>query len=90
MIRRPPRFTLFPYTAPSSSKRRGCLAKGGVVDYDRASRIFINDLRAGALGPITFETPEMVLQEITELQATKDAKIARKQARKETRRRERQ
>jgi ribosome biogenesis GTPase A len=71
-------------------KRRGCLAKGGVVDYDRASRIFINDLRAGALGPITFETPEMVLQEITELQATKDAKIARKQARKETRRRERQ
>ena len=29
-------------------KRRGCLAKGGVVDYDRTSRIFINDLRAGA------------------------------------------
>ncbi len=43
--------------------RRGCLAKGGVVDYDRASRVFINDLRAGALGPITFETPEMIAQE---------------------------
>jgi ribosome biogenesis GTPase A len=44
-------------------KRRGCLAKGGVVDYDRTSRIFINDLRTGALGPITFETPEMIAQE---------------------------
>jgi len=44
-------------------KRRGCLAKGGVVDYDRTSRIFINDLRAGALGPITLETPEMITQE---------------------------
>jgi len=44
-------------------RRRGCLAKGGVVDYDRTSRIFINDLRAGALGPITFETPEMIAQE---------------------------
>ena len=44
-------------------KRRGCLRKGGVVDYDRTSRIFINDLRAGALGPITLETPEMISQE---------------------------
>jgi ribosome biogenesis GTPase A len=44
-------------------KRRGCLAKGGVVDYDRTSRVFVNDLRAGALGPITFETPEMIAEE---------------------------
>ena len=44
-------------------KKRGYLAKGGVVDYDRTSRIFINDLRAGALGPITFETPAMNAQE---------------------------
>jgi ribosome biogenesis GTPase A len=43
--------------------RRGCLVKGGVVDHDRTSRVFINDLRAGALGPITFETPEMIAQE---------------------------
>jgi ribosome biogenesis GTPase A len=43
--------------------RRGCLVKGGVVDYDRTSRVLINDLRAGALGPITFETPEMIAQE---------------------------
>ncbi len=63
-------------------KKRGCLAKGGVVDYDRTSRIFINDLRAGALGPITFETPEMIAQETAARQATKAKKMEGKQARK--------
>ena len=62
--------------------------KGGVVAYDRASRLFINDLRAGALGPITFETPEMMEQEIVAQQAAKAEKIARKQTRKEMRRAE--
>ena len=52
-------------------KRRGCLAKGGVVDFDRTSRIFINDLRTGALGPITFETPEMIAQETAGQQPAK-------------------
>ena len=69
-------------------KRRGCLAKGGVVDYDRTSRIFINDLRAGALGPMTFESPEMIAREIASQQATKDKKAERKQARKEAHRSE--
>ena len=66
--------------------RRGCLGKRGVVDYDRASRIFINDLRVGALGPITFETPEMVAQETVAQLATKAKKVEQKQARKEARR----
>ncbi|MCH7725984.1 MAG: ribosome biogenesis GTPase YlqF [Planctomycetes bacterium] len=52
-------------------KKRGCLTKGGVVDYDRTSRIFINDLRAGALGRITFETPETIAQENAAQPATK-------------------
>ncbi len=73
-------------------KRRGCLVRGGGVDYDRTSRIFINDLRSGALGPITLETPEMVAKEVATQQATKaenvDRKQARKQARKEARRAE--
>ena len=60
--------------------------KGGVVDYDRTSRIFINDLRAGALGPITFETPEMIAQEAAAQQATKAKKAERQQTRKEARR----
>jgi len=67
-------------------KKRGCLAKGGVVDFDRASRIFINDLRAGALGPITFETPEIIAQETAAQQAIKAKKVERQQARKVARR----
>lgn len=66
--------------------RRGCLMKGGVVDYDRTSRIFINDLRAGALGPITFETPEMIAQETAAQQATRAKKAERQQTRKKKRR----
>lgn len=60
--------------------------KGGVVDYDRTSRIFINDLRAGALGPITFETPEMTAQETAAQQATRAKKAERQQTRKKKRR----
>lgn len=41
-------------------RRKGCLRKGGIVDYDRASKAFITDLRSGGLGPITLETPDMV------------------------------
>jgi len=67
-------------------KKRGCLKKGGVVDYDRASRIFINDLRAGALGPITFETPELIAEELASQQVTKANKVERQKERREARR----
>jgi ribosome biogenesis GTPase A len=67
-------------------KKRGCLVKGGVVDYERASRIFMNDLRAGVLGRITFETPEMVAQEVAEQKVAKAKKDDRKLSRKEARR----
>ncbi len=67
-------------------KKRGCLSKGGLVDYERAGRIFINDLRSGALGAITFETPEIVEAEL-ELQRAAKAKVTeKKEARKEKRR----
>lgn len=66
-------------------KKRGCLKKGGVVDYDRTSRIFINDLRAGALGPITYETPDMVEQELVADAEAKAKKLEKQQTRKEER-----
>ena len=62
--------------------------KGGIVDYDRTARIFINDLRAGVLGPITFETPEMTEQEVAEQQAANAKEKERKKSRKEARRAE--
>lgn len=39
-------------------RRRGLLAKGGVVDVQRAAERLIHDLREGNLGPVSFETPE--------------------------------
>ncbi len=37
---------------------RGCLKKGGLIDFQKASEGFIRELRNGAIGAVTFETPE--------------------------------
>lgn len=39
-------------------KRRGCIQRGGIIDYDKVSEIILRELRSGKLGPITFEVPE--------------------------------
>jgi ribosome biogenesis GTPase A len=44
-------------------RKRGCLQSGGVIDLQRASEILIHDIRSGALGRISMETPEMVHEE---------------------------
>lgn len=36
-------------------KKRGCLIRGGEVDYDKVSSIIIKDLREGRLGRVTFD-----------------------------------
>ncbi|OQY00211.1 MAG: ribosome biogenesis GTPase YlqF [Desulfobacteraceae bacterium 4572_130] len=36
---------------------RGCLKKGGIIDYQKVSKIFIKELCSGKIGPISFETP---------------------------------
>ncbi len=38
--------------------KRGCLKKGGIIDFQKASELFIRDLRAGSIGRISLETPE--------------------------------
>jgi ribosome biogenesis GTPase A len=48
-------------------RKRGCLGRSSVVDFDRVSRIFLNELRAGMLGQITLETPAAMEQEKAEL-----------------------
>ena len=37
--------------------RRGCVKKGGGVDYTRTGRLILDDFRAGRLGRITLEHP---------------------------------
>ncbi len=43
--------------------KRGCLRAGGRVDLEKVSSILVNEYRAGKLGRITLETPNMVLAE---------------------------
>ncbi len=66
-------------------RKRGCLNKRNIVDIDRASRIFLNELRSGMLGRVTFETPEVMERERVEVAAA----IADKEAKKKTKKAER-
>ena len=43
--------------------QRGCLRAGGHVDLNKVSTILINEFRAGTLGRITLESPEMIERE---------------------------
>lgn len=45
-------------------QKRGCAGKGGRIDLQKVSSILINELRAGLLGRISWETPEMVDEEV--------------------------
>lgn len=47
--------------------RRGCLRAGGHFDIYKVSTILLNELRSGALGPLSVETPEMANQEQIEV-----------------------
>ncbi|MGM7701151.1 ribosome biogenesis GTPase YlqF [Pseudalkalibacillus sp. Hm43] len=38
-------------------RKRGCLIKGGEIDYEKAAEIILRDLRSEKLGPLSFERP---------------------------------
>ncbi len=44
-------------------RRRGFLRAGGIIDLQRASEILIHEIRSGALGALSFETPEIIAEE---------------------------
>jgi ribosome biogenesis GTPase A len=60
-------------------KRRGCLSKRGIIDYERVARIFLNDFRGGILGGITMETPAMMEAELEALPAILEAQEKKKE-----------
>ena len=47
-------------------RKRGCLKGGGRVDLDKASKILLTELRAGKIGRISLETPDLIEKELTE------------------------
>ena len=62
--------------------RRGCLSAGGRVDLEKASAILVNEFRAGMLGAITLETPDMILEEELIVAQQKETKAGRDADRK--------
>ncbi|MGZ5051191.1 MAG: ribosome biogenesis GTPase YlqF [Methylobacter sp.] len=64
-------------------KKRGCLRSGGHIEMDKVAKILLTELRAGTIGKITLETPEMMEQELSELAVLREQKEAKKRARKE-------
>jgi ribosome biogenesis GTPase A len=64
-------------------RKRGCLRTGKQVDIDKTSKILIAELRAGTIGNITLETPEIVEKELLELSIVKQRKADKKTARKQ-------
>ncbi len=43
-------------------RRRGCIARGNEVDYEKVSRLILDEFRKGVLGKITLESPEMEVE----------------------------
>ncbi|QOL25758.1 ribosome biogenesis GTPase YlqF [Thalassotalea sp. LPB0316] len=66
-------------------RKRGCVRSGGMVDFHKASEILINEIRDKTLGAISFETPDMVEQEIVYFDELEAQKIAEREARKKAR-----
>lgn len=64
-------------------RKRGCLRAGGLVDMDKAAKILLSELRTGALGPISLETPSIMEQELAELALIREQKEAQKKTRKQ-------
>jgi ribosome biogenesis GTPase A len=64
---------------------RGCVKRGGVVDYHKASVILINEIRDKTLGPLSFETPEMIESEIIYFEQLDAQRKAEREAKKAAR-----
>jgi len=65
--------------------KRKFFRRGGVPDLHKVSEILLNEFRAGTIGRISLETPEMVEQELQQARADEEAREAEKQARTDQR-----
>ena len=44
-------------TLNAIARKRGCLVRGGEIDYNRISIILLDEFRGGKIGKITLERP---------------------------------
>ena len=45
-------------TLEAIGRKRGCLVRGGIVDYDKVYSVVINDIKTGIIKGITFDRYE--------------------------------
>lgn len=67
-------------------RKRGALRAGGRVDLHKASEILLHELRQGILGQITLERPEMITDELVQVEIEAAQKAEDKARIKEERR----
>jgi ribosome biogenesis GTPase A len=72
------------------AKRRGCLVSGGHVDFEKVSRLLINEFRSGDLGQACLETPQQYRAEQEQSVVIHAQKTERKAAKKAARQAKRQ
>ena len=65
------------------AKQRGCVTSGGRVDYDRVSKLFLQEIRSGKLGALTLETPAMAEREEVLVKKLREEKDRKDRERKE-------
>ena len=64
------------------ARKRGCIGNGGHTDLEKVSRLLITELRQGDLGEYCYETPDMMVRELAELEIIRQRKAERKSQRK--------
>lgn len=62
------------------AEKRRFFGRGGIPDLHKVSEVLLNEFRAGTLGRISLETPEMVEREAQEAEAAAAEKAAREEA----------
>ncbi len=62
------------------AEKRRFFGRGGIPDLHKVSEVLLNEFRAGTLGRISLETPEMVEREAREAEAAAAEKAAREEA----------
>ncbi len=70
--------------------KRGGLRSGGRIDYHKASEVLLSDLRSGALGKLTLETPQMAEVEWAAVEVKLEQKRLELEAKKTQRKGSRQ
>ena len=73
----------------SMGRKRGCLQSGGRIDLDRICKILIHEYRNFTLGTISLETPEMIENELLEVEELLRLKAEKDETRKKKKKRRR-